>query len=177
MSDAPPPIGESTRAPPESSLAKEFDEALASEGLSTRVRRVALELREPTRVATVAERANCTKEPARRELNELVERGMLIREADNPATYRRNEDYLDWRRDQRIKRMSRRERFERIEVLTEYNDQFAERFDAPSPEQVDLEAALRAADAEDVEWALTEWRSTQQRLDQLAAVIDADRSA
>jgi hypothetical protein len=57
---------------PESSLADEFKYELDAEPADDRVYRVALQLTEPARVATVANRADCATDTAWRHLRRLV---------------------------------------------------------------------------------------------------------
>ena len=76
-------------------LAEEFAEAVSDAPADERMYRVALQLYEPTRVADVAERADCAPDTARRHLQRFVDLSVITRVTDDPATYQRNESYFE----------------------------------------------------------------------------------
>lgn len=161
MSDPDPPTFDLA-----SDVAAELENAPADE----RVYRVTLELYEPTRVATVAERADCAPDTARRHLERLADVGVLDQVTDEPATYARNESYFEWRKRDRLADHSESELQERLAELTARERTFRETYGEDTPDAVN---ALDHADydgVEDVWLDLSEWRTVRQRIHRLEAV-------
>ena len=118
--------------------------------------RVDLQLYEPTRVATIVDRAECARH-RRRHLERLVEIGVLESVEENPATYRRNESYFEWRKRSRLERLSTNQLRERLEELSTRERELRELYNAERPGDVE---ALDHADydhVEDVWMDLSEW--------------------
>jgi len=164
-------VTENDRSPPsEFDLADEFGADLAAEPADERVYRVALQLYEPTRVAAVAERADCASDTARRHLERLAEIGVVERVADDPATYRRNESYFEWRKRHRLEGLSDAALQDRLADLTERERAFRDRYDADGPGEVD---ALDVADYDEIEdvWLdLSEWETVRRRIRRIETV-------
>lgn len=156
--------------PTDSSLADEFTDELASQPADERVYRVAIQLHEPTRVATIAERADCAVDTARRHLRKLVAIGVLEQTGESPDAFARNESYFEWRKRNRLAQLSQAELQERLHDLSEQASSFRKRFDAENPSDVD---ALEHADHDDLEavWRdLDDWRTIRERIERLEAV-------
>ncbi len=137
-----------------------------------RIRNVVLQLREPTKVSTVAERADCDPETAREYLEWFAEMGIVRSHEGRPVRYERNESYLRWRRVESIRReYSQREILDRLRETTDELAAYRERFNADSPDAVSLRDATDG-DAVERRWeALSEWRGLERR----AALLDAAR--
>lgn len=147
-------------------FASDLDAAPADE----RVYRVALQLYEPARVATIAERADCASDTARRHLERLVDIGVLEQVGDSPATYRRNESYFEWRKRSRLEELSTSQLQERLTDLTTRERELRDQYDAEQPGDVD---ALDHADYDQVEevWMdLDEWKTVRRRIQRLEDV-------
>jgi predicted ArsR family transcriptional regulator len=133
-----------------------------------RVYEVATTLTEPTRVADVADRAECSKGGARTNLEWLAELGVLERVADDPAMYRRNEAYFDFRR---VYHLTRDHDAAELEALIEdYDDREAElaaEFDAESPAEVDVLTTVAFDELDEAYDRLSEWRTVRRRLREL----------
>lgn len=156
--------------PPDSSLADEFGDELASQPADERVYRVAIQLHDSTRVATIAERADCATDTARRHLRKLVDVGVLEQVGESPDAFARNESYFEWRKRNRLAELSRAELGERLRELSERAGEYRERYDADAPGDVD---ALDHADHANVEavWRdLDDWRTVRERIERLEAV-------
>lgn len=156
--------------PSEFDLATGFASELDSEPADERVYRVALQLYDPTRVAAIAEQADCASDTARRHLQRLVDIGVLEQVADAPATYRRNESYFEWRKRSRLEQLSTNQLQERLEALTARERDLRERYDADRPNDVD---ALDHADYDQLEevWLdLSEWETVRRRIQRLEDV-------
>ncbi len=89
-------------SPAESDFSEELAERVENIPTDERVYQTALELYEPTQVSEVAERADCSKNGARRHLKRLAEIGLLTRVMDNPESFKRNKSYFEWRRFNRL---------------------------------------------------------------------------
>jgi predicted ArsR family transcriptional regulator len=154
----------------ESSLADEFEDELDAKPADDRVYRVALQLTDPARVATVADRADCATDTARRHLRRLVDIGVLNQKTESPDTYVRNESYFEWRKRNRLAELPGSALTERLERLTQREAEFREQYGADSPADVD---ALEHADHADIEavWLdLSEWQTVRERIERLEAV-------
>lgn len=144
----------------------EVDDAPADE----RVYRAALQLYDPTRVADVADRASCASDTARRHLERLTDIGVLDRVSANPATYRRNESYFEWRTRSRLEGLSTTELQDRLAELTSRDQTFREMYGTSDPGSVDALDHVDYDKVEDVWLDLSEWRTVRRRIDRLEAV-------
>lgn len=148
-------------------LADEWREQRQDASTRDRVYAAALQLYEPTRVKDIADRAEVSKETAREYLNWFAEIGMLEQVTESPDAFKRNEQYFEWRRIQRLRSQSEEELREQLEGLTRKERDYRERFGTDTPGDVD---ALDHADYDDVEsvWmALQEWRTVRRRIREL----------
>ncbi|AQL43283.1 sugar-specific transcriptional regulator TrmB [Halorientalis sp. IM1011] len=118
----------------------EFDPAPESEdsqrrwqeGTDTfgRVYNVVLGITSPTTYTDIAELADCSPNAAKKHLDRLVEMGIAHGDSESrPATYERNDGYLEWQDASRIAtELSVEDILERVEELenerTEYESQF-----------------------------------------------------
>lgn len=164
------PMPDEPTRPTDSSLADELSNEMASQPADDRVYHVAVQLHEPTRVATIAERADCAVDTARRHLRKLVDIGVLEQTGESPDTFARNESYFEWRKLNRLAQLSQAERRDRLRELSEQAASFRQRFDAEDPSGVD---ALEHADHADVEavWRdLDDWQTIRERIERLEAV-------
>lgn len=133
---------------------------------------VVLQLRTPTKVATIAERADCNTETARDYLKWFAEMGMVRERSGRPVEYELNSSYLRWRRIERI-----REELDEAEIVAELEDTmeeietYRERFDADSPDAVSLLDAANAGAVEERWDALSSWKTAIRR----AELLDAAR--
>jgi predicted transcriptional regulator len=158
--------GSDTNAtPPELGFAESWEEALEDRSTKERVYEVATTLTEPTRVATVAEFANCSKGGARTNLEWLTELGVVERVADEPAMYRRNEAYFDFRR---VHRLTREHSINELEQLIEEYEQreqtLADQFDVDSPQAVDVFMTVDFDELDTAYDRFSEWRTVRRRL-------------
>lgn len=157
-----------TDPPPETpDLVGEWDDATGELSVRDRVYDVAIQLYDPTRVADVAERADCAKETARDYLRWLADAGIVLRVDEDPERFERNDSYFEWKRVFELQQRSAADLRAELRELSERESSFRERFDADAPDAVD---AVEHADYENVEavWdALDEWRAIRERIDLL----------
>ncbi|EJN56925.1 hypothetical protein HSB1_47420 [Halogranum salarium B-1] len=127
---------------------------------------VALQLREPLRVAAIANRAGVTRDTAREHLNFLTELGVVKNPSDEPATYERNDAYFEWRRIERLRtEYTVEELQERIRELTARIADYEATYDASTPAAVDAVAVAEASDSrtfDDVYSDLRDWATARE---------------
>lgn len=145
-------------------------EISASQSTRERLLDVVVQLREPTKVSAVAERASCGTETARDYLEWFEQLGVVRQVGSRPALYERNDSYLQWRRVERI-----RAAYTEVEIVDELAStvdalaEFRDRFGVDSPDAVSLVHADR--DVEELWEAVSRWKTLERR----AALLDAAR--
>ncbi|NHN47987.1 hypothetical protein G9464_10305 [Halostella sp. JP-L12] len=172
LTDVPDDVRDVSEDPPD------FDELNAPEdelkGGPTRERLldVVVQLREPTKVSTIAESANCDTETARDYLEWFAAMGIVHEYSGRPVRYERNQSYLRWRRVERLRdAYSATEIVEKLTETVEALKEYQARFAAESPDAVSLVNASRETPVEEVWEALSEWKTLEQR----AELLDAAR--
>lgn len=154
--------------PPDLDLGEAWAKDLEERSTKERVYEIATTLTEPTRVADVAERAECSKGGARTNLEWLAELGVVERVADDPAMYRRNEAYFDFRR---VYHLTRDHDAAELEALIEEYDareaDLGAEFDAETPAEVDVLTTVDFDELDDAYDRLSEWRTVRRRLREL----------
>lgn len=135
---------------------------------------VVVGLRGPTKVSTIAERADCDTETAREYLRWFDEMGMVRRHDGRPIQYERNDAYFRWRRIDRIRsEYTDRELIETLTDVLEELEAYRSQFGVDHPEEVSLVEATREQDlSTEAAWrALSEWETRERQ----AALLDAAR--
>lgn len=122
----------------------------------------------------VAERADCSTDGARSALSQLVEMGVAERRGERPATYRRNEFYLRWKRIESLAREHPPDELrDYVDELLEEDRELQEHFDAPDPDAISP-GVFEEFDHDTIheQWdALTRWRSVREDLAVLQQAI------
>lgn len=165
---------EDLRADPEErSEAPDFD-ALASPAEVVRGGRTrddfldaVLGLGAPSTVDEVAELAGHGTDAAREYLEWFEQMGIVRRVTETPATYERNEEYLTWRRVQRLRgRYSTDELVDLLEEASERDRSFSESFDADGPNAVSIATQAAEADrsVESVWEDVSTWKTVRRRI-------------
>ena len=150
------------------------DPAALFEGTSIKERMldVIVQIREPTKVSTIAERVGCDVETARNYLEWFTDLGLVRRHSGRPVRYERNESFLRWRRIEQIRTMfSDTEIVDELQSVMQVIQEYQDRFEAEAPAQVSLRAASEDSTLEDAWEALSEWQTLEQR----AELLDAAR--
>jgi hypothetical protein len=133
---------------------------------------VIVQLREPTKVSTIATRADCDTETARDYLEWFAEMGMVRERSGRPVRYERNDSYLKWRRIEQIRQQySEDEIVERLKETLEAATEYRDRFDAHAPDDVSLLEESHEESVEAVWEAVSTWKTLEER----AALLDAAR--
>ncbi|GAA0297966.1 DUF7342 family protein [Halarchaeum salinum] len=126
-----------------------------------------LTLDSPTTVEEVAERAEHGVDAAREYLEWFERMGVVTRVTEAPATYERNEAYLQWRRIQHLQEQySQDELLEFLQAATDRDESYATEFDVDTPEDVSITAYAREHDqrVEDVWEDVSFWMTTRRRI-------------
>lgn len=138
-----------------------------------------LQLTEPATVDEVADLADHGPDAAREYLEWFDRMGIVKRVGSNPAMYRRSDEYLLWRRAERL-----RERYDPGEIAdmlaTEVDraDEFEATFGVSTPDAVRVSSYATETDQsiEAVWTRLCEWQTTQRRIDLLERALSTDDS-
>lgn len=113
----------------------------------------------------IAERADCSTDGARSALSQLVEMGVTERRGERPATYRRNESYLRWKRIESLARAHTPEELrDHVDELLQEDRELQEHFNAPGPDAISP-TVFEEFDHDTIheQWdALTRWRSVRE---------------
>lgn len=172
LTETPEGIPEAGEAPPNFEQWKSPSEVLQDGSTRERLLDVVMQIREPTKVSAVAERADCDTETARDYLEWFSELGLVRELSGRPVQYERNESYLQWRRIERIRdEYSQSEIVEQLKQTLEAVSEYRQRFEAETPDDVSLVEASRGDTVEDVWEAVSTWQTLEQR----AALLDAAR--
>lgn len=134
-----------------------------------------LQLDVPATVEEVASLAEHGTDAAREYLDWFKRMGIVERVTDAPATYRRNREYLAWRRVQRLRsEYEPEELVDALEAESERDRDLAAAFDAESPSAVSISEHAAATDrsVEDVWETLSEWKTVRRRIELLERALE-----
>ncbi|WP_435066273.1 winged helix-turn-helix domain-containing protein [Halobaculum sp. EA56] len=112
------------------------------EGTDTfaRVYDTVLGITSPTPYTEIAEIADCSPNAARKHLDRLAEMGIARADSDSrPATYERNDAYLEWQEASRIAAdLTVEEIIDRVQSLESRRGEYEERFETTDPAEVSV---------------------------------------
>jgi len=138
------------------------DRSRWQEGTDTfgRVYDVVLGLTSPTAYTDIAELADCSPNAAKKHLNRLAEMGIARANRGNrPATYERNDGYLEWQDASRIAAdLSVEEIVDRVATLEERRSDYEDRFETTDPNTVSVFEAADHETIHDRMTAVSEWK-------------------
>ncbi|WP_336327958.1 DUF7342 family protein [Halovenus sp. HT40] len=126
-----------------------------------------LTLDSPQTASEVADRAGHGVDAAREYLEWFERMGIVTQVGESPATYRRNQEYLDWRRVQRLREeYTDDELVEMLERAAEQDEEFAETFGVDSPDALSItEYASETSQSVAAVWEdVTAWQTTRRRI-------------
>ena len=105
-----------------------------------RVYDVVLGVTSPTAYTEIAELADCSPNAAKKHLDRLTEMGIVRANSDSsPATYERNEGYLEWQDASRIaSELSVETIIDRVEALEDQRADYEARFETTDPTDVNV---------------------------------------
>lgn len=169
--------------PDERRDAPDFDDLVPPDKLVSRDRTrddffdAVLGVDSPATVGEIADLAGHGVDAAREYLEWFERMGIVTQVTDSPATYERNQAYLNWRRVQML-----RNQYDDDELLTllenaaERDESFAETFDDESPDAVAI--ASHAADTDrsvEAVWQeVSAWKTTRRRISLLERALQTD---
>jgi hypothetical protein len=136
-----------------------------------------LGLDEPATASDVAELAGRGVDAAREYLEWFQQLGIVTQVTESPATYRRNQDYLNWRRVQRLRtEYSDDELLTFLKEETDRVEVIGERFDVESPGAVSIttHASETGRGIEDVWEDVTSWKTARRRVVLLERALTAE---
>lgn len=136
-----------------------------------------LELNTPTTVSDIADHAGHGADAAREYLEWFERMGIVTRVTESPITYKRNQEYLNWRRVQRLqKQYATDELLKFLSAETERDEEYTNMFDVDSPDTVSIAGHASQTDRsvaavwEDV----SAWKTTRRRISLLERALKAD---
>jgi predicted ArsR family transcriptional regulator len=174
LTDIPDDAHAGEESPPDLDALESPDSLLKGGAIRERLLNVTIGLRTPTKVSTIAARADCDTETARDYLEWFDEMGMVQRHDGRPVRYERNDAYFQWRRIDRIREeYSEQEIVDALGDTLEQIEDYSAQFNAPHPDEVSLVDATQEQNlSTEAAWeALSEWETLEQR----AALLDAAR--
>ncbi|MCQ4334374.1 hypothetical protein KM295_12995 [Natronomonas sp. F2-12] len=174
LTDIPDDAYDGEESPPDLDALESPDSLLKDGSIRERLLDVVIGLRTPTKVSTIADRADCDTETARDYLEWFDEMGMVQRHDGRPVRYERNDAYFQWRRIDRIREeYSEQEIVDALGDTLEQIENYRAQFDATHPDEVSLVNATQEQNlSTEAAWeALSEWETLEQR----AALLDAAR--
>ncbi len=139
-----------------------------------------LGLQQPATAQDVADLAGRGVDAAREYLEWFERMGIVIQVTDRPATYKRNQAYLNWRRVQTLRREYAPETLlEFLETEAERVTELESEFNATSPDKISLTQYAEATDQplEDVWERLSEWHTARRRITLLERALMTESNA
>jgi hypothetical protein len=121
----------------------------------------------PATAGEVAERAGHGVDAAREYLEWFEGMGIVTQVTESPATYERNQAYLNWRRVHSLREnYSTEDLIEFLEMETDRAETFAQKFDTASPDDLSIStyASDTARSIEDVWEEVSAWRTARRRI-------------
>ena len=166
-----------TEAPPDFESLTAPDEVVRGERTRDDFFDAVLGLDTPATVSEVAELAGRGVDAAREYLEWFERLGIVTKVTDTPATYRRNQQYLNWRRVQQL-----REAYSNDELLaflteeTEREGTYSEQFGVESPEAVSITAyaSETGQSVEDVWEDVSAWKTARRRITLLERALTTE---
>lgn len=133
---------------------------------------VIVQVREPAKVSTIADRVGCDVETARNYLQWFTDLGLVRKHTGRPVRYERNESFLRWRRIEQIRtQYADNEIVDELQSVMDAIQEYQDRFEVEAPAQVSLSEKSNDASVAEVWEALSEWETLERR----AELLDAAR--
>lgn len=136
-----------------------------------------LSLDEPAMARDVADRAGHGVDAAREYLDWFERMGIVTRVTDSPATYERNQSYLNWRRVQTLRQeYATEELVDFLQTESERMEALGNEFAVESPGAVSISryAAETDQSIEDVWERLSAWKTARRRVALLERALTTD---
>ena len=126
-----------------------------------------LALDSPATANDVAELAGHGVDAAREYLDWFERMGIVTQVTDSPATYERNQEYLNWRRVQKLRQQyATDELLELLKTESERAETLQSEFDVESPDEISITryASETGQSIEDVWERLSAWQTARRRV-------------
>jgi hypothetical protein len=126
-----------------------------------------LALDSPATAKEVAELAGHGVDAAREYLDWFERMGIVTQVTDSPATYERNQEYLNWRRVQKLRReYATDELLDLLKTESERAETLQSEFDVESPDEISITryASETGQSIEDVWERLSAWQTARRRV-------------
>jgi len=136
-----------------------------------------LGLTSPATAREVADLAGHGVDAAREYLQWFERMGIVTKVTDSPATYRRNQAFLNWRRVQSLRESyTTDELLELLETATERDGSYAEAFGVDNPDEISItDRASKTEQSVKAVWKdLSAWKTTRRRMDLLERALRTD---
>jgi len=136
-----------------------------------------LGLDSPATAKEVADLAGRGVDAAREYLEWFEQMGIVTQVTDSPATYERNQAYLNWRRVQTLRREYTSETLlEFLETESERVKEIKTEFNATSPDEISITQYAEDTDQplEDVWERLSEWQTARRRITLLERALTTE---
>lgn len=131
----------------------------------------------PTTASGVADLAGHGVDAAREYLEWFERMGIVTQVTHSPATYERNQEYLNWRRVQKLRNQyDDDELLEFLDDATERDESFATEFGVESPDQVAItESAADTDRSVEAVWReVSAWKTTRRRISLLERALQTN---
>lgn len=174
LTDIPDAAYDGEESPPNFDSLTSPESLLKGGPIRERLLDVVVGLRRPTKVSTIADRADCDTETAREYLRWFDEMGTVQRHDGRPVRYERNDAYFRWRRIDRLRNeYTEQEIVDMLTDVLEQIDTYRKQFGATHPDEVSLVDATREQDlSTEAAWeALSQWETRERQ----ATLLDAAR--
>jgi hypothetical protein len=126
-----------------------------------------LALDSPATASEVADLAGHGVDAAREYIEWFDRMGIITQVTESPATYRRNQEYLNWRRAQQLREQyATEELLDFLKAEMERDDTGAETFGVDSPDAVSIAAhASETSRSVEAVWEdISAWKTTRRRI-------------
>lgn len=136
-----------------------------------------LALDSPATASDIADLAGHGVDAAREYLDWFERLGIVIKVTESPATYERNQEYLNWRRVQTLRQeYATEELLDLLETESERAETFAQEFDAESPDKVSISRyANETGQSIETVWErLSAWHTARRRVTLLERALSAE---
>ena len=136
-----------------------------------------LGLDSPATTSEVADLAGHGIDAAREYLEWFERMGIVTRATDSPATYQRNQEYLNWRRVQHLRdQYDERDLLALLEDAAEQDEAYAEQFGVTAPDAVTITTHATETDrAVETVWQnVSAWKTVRRRIALLERALQTD---
>lgn len=143
-----------------------------------RIYTTVLQLNEPTPVAEIADRSDCSPDAARKYLQRFEDIGIVYQVSEDPRQYVVDRDYLRWRRANRLSKEYREpELVQRLQDVTDEIQSYRERYDAQSPSEITISEVADRSDrtVADVWKEVSAWETAERRRNILEDALEKRR--